>query len=220
MRTRAIIFDLDGTLVDSLPGIEHSVDCSLQECNLPGRTISLRPLIGPPIRVILKTLVSDASERQIADLEKSFRSSYDSDGWRKTALCGHALETLCELKQTGFELFLATNKPATPTRAILRELAIEDFFSAVFCRDSRTPPFRSKGEMLLQITSQFDLDCEECLYVGDSPEDERAAEEAGMPIAIVTHGYGDREESVMQPSCPRLANLSEVSNLVGKMEVA
>ncbi len=62
MQTRNVLFDLDGTLIDSLPGIEFSVDCALAECSLPPRRRELRPLIGPPIRAIFSQLLGRAAE--------------------------------------------------------------------------------------------------------------------------------------------------------------
>src|SRR5205823_5753754 len=190
MQVRAVLFDLDGTLVDSLPGIEFSVDCSLAECNGPQQHRDLRPLIGPPIRSILQQLAPDADNQQLSALEQAFRTSYDSEGWRKTVLHDGALETLTRLRMAGLGLFLVTNKPLTPTQKILDALGIAGFFTDVLCRDCKTPPFQSKQEMLQDIISAHRLSPAACIYVGDSFEDFRAASEAGLPVALVAHGYG------------------------------
>ncbi len=127
---------------------EFSVDCSLAECNMPPRDGELRSLIGPPIRTIFSQLVPQADEDQLSRLERAFRLSYDSDGWRKTVLQPGVIETLTRLKAAGLPLFLITNKPAGPSRQMLEEFGLSDLFTDVLCRDSKTPAFRSKAEML------------------------------------------------------------------------
>lgn len=218
MDTRAVLFDLDGTLVDSLPGIEFSVDCSLAECNMPPRDRELRPLIGPPIRSIFSEVVPEADEEQLSRLECAFRSSYDSSGWRKTLLRAGTVETLTKLKAAGLPLFLITNKPIGPTRRMLEEFSLSDLFTDVLCRDSRYPSFRSKAEMLQQITAAHKLEPGACLYAGDTPEDYRAAVEAGIPVAIVAHGYG--EPGVLYPAAISVDSLTELLTLVEVMEMS
>jgi phosphoglycolate phosphatase len=217
MQVRAVLFDLDGTLVDSLPGIEFSVDSSLAECNGAQRQRDLRALIGPPIRTIFQQLVPDGDSQQLSLLEQAFRSSYDSDGWRKTLLHDGALETLTRLRMAGLGLFLVTNKPLAPTQKILDALGIAGFFTDVVCRDSKTPPFQSKQEMLQDIVSAHGLSPAACIYVGDSFEDFCAASEAGLPVALVAHGYGALQSE--RAGCTPLTNLREVLNMIGILEV-
>lgn len=188
MTTKAVFFDQDGTLVDSLPGIELSVDHALAKAQLPARELRLGPLIGPPIRQIFSQLVSQADEQQLSRLEAAFRASYDSVGWRETRLHDNAALILAELSSAGVQLFLVTNKPTFATDRILEALNIRHFFREVLCRDKRTPPFESKAEMLKALTQLYNLEPTECLYVGDTYEDYRAGLEAGMQTAIVMHG--------------------------------
>jgi phosphoglycolate phosphatase len=218
MQVRAVLFDLDGTLVDSFPGIEFSVDCSLAECHAPQRHRDLRPLIGPPIRSILQELAPDADKQQLSALEQAFRTSYDSEGWRKTVLHDGALETLTRLRMAGLGLFLATNKPLAPTQKILDGLGIAGLFTDVLCRDCKTPPFQSKQEMLQDIVATHRLSPAACIYVGDSFEDFRAASEAGVPVALVAHGYGALQFG--RTGYTPLTNLRDVLNMIGILEVA
>ena len=81
-RPAAVIFDLDGTLIDSLPGIEFSVKAAFDACGVHGTTNDLHSMIGPPIRTILEQAGNVTDERELLDLEKAFRKSYDDEGWK------------------------------------------------------------------------------------------------------------------------------------------
>ena len=118
----------------------------------------------------------------------------------------------------GLGLFLVTNKPLTPTQKILDALGIAGFFKDVLCRDCRTPPFQSKQEMLEDIVATHRLLPAACIYVGDSFEDFRAGSEAGVPVALVAHGYGALQSG--RAEYTPLTNLRDVLNMIGILEVA
>jgi phosphoglycolate phosphatase len=200
-RFRHILFDLDGTLVDSLPGIAHSVRAALTSCGLPALCPDLKPLIGPPIRGILAR-VSGCSEPRLLDrLERAFRSHYDAHGWQETLLQGDVPGLLKRLRDGQADSSVVTNKPSLASERILARLGLRQQFAAVVCRDSRTPPFSSKGEMIGALVSLRNLERAKCLLVGDTLEDYRAAEEAGVAVAIVAHGYGAEAVREHAPDC-------------------
>jgi phosphoglycolate phosphatase len=204
---RQVIFDLDGTLVDSLPGIAFSVDEALRACGFPPLAQELAPVIGPPVRDILAA-VSGTQNRAVLDrLESSFRTSYDTGGWRRTMCLAGVPDMLWNLMTAGMDLWLATNKPARPTGWILRELHLDAFFREAACRDSRTPPFASKGEMLSDLLTRRGLERDECLMVGDTAEDWRAAQVAGIACAIAGGAAVPYE-------CRRIANWNELESML------
>ncbi len=214
MTMKAVICDLDGTLIDGLPGIEFSVDRALKELRFPARERPLAPFIGPPIRQIFAQLV-EADEQQLSGLEAAFRACYDSDGWQKTELHPRAAFTLAELKRAGIELFIATNKPTFATGRILERLEIQPLFRHVLCRDGRTPPYESKLEMLRNLLGLYKLRAAECLYLGDTDEDYQAGLEAGMQVAIVRHAT-DGDDG---PGYPDGTILKHLSELLDRMEI-
>jgi phosphoglycolate phosphatase len=187
---RHVIFDLDGTLADSLPGIAWSIDEALAACGLPPSSTELRPLIGPPIRSILATISGLEDGLALDRLEKAFRTSYDADGWRRTLCYAGVTELLRELQAEGVGLWIVTNKPARATGNILRELALESYFEEVVSRDSRSPAYGSKAEAAGDLIERRGLDRLECVFIGDTEEDLRAAAEIGVRCVIVSHGYG------------------------------
>jgi phosphoglycolate phosphatase len=198
---RHAIFDLDGTLIDSLPGIGWSIQAALSACGMAAGPFDLKPLIGPPIRAILAAVSGVGDAPALDRLERAFRSSYDSDGWRKTVLQPGAGDALEELRSRGVALWLVTNKPRLATRMILRELFSEGCFRETVCRDSRTPFFESKAEMLDDLLDRRNLPRRECLLIGDTLEDAQAASAAGLRCALVPHGYGGGLGATLPAGC-------------------
>ena len=213
---RHIVFDLDGTLVDSLPGIAFSVDAALRSCGLPPAGRDLAPLIGPPVRDILAAVAGAADGGLLDRLERSFRASYDAEGWRRTVCLPGVPDMLWRLMTGGMELWIATNKPALPTGRILRALNLSGFFREAACRDSRKPPFASKAEVLRDLVARHRLDRATCLMVGDTAEDWYAAEAAGISCAIVGPGNGPR---ALPRGCRRIGAWDELTAMTLMEEV-
>ena len=207
---RNAIFDLDGTLIDSLPGIGWSIQAALSACGMAARPFDLKPLIGPPIRAILAAVSGLDDAPALDRLERAFRSSYDSDGWRKTVLQPGAGGVLEELRSRGIALWLVTNKPRLATGMILRELCVESLFRETVCRDSQTPPFGSKSEMLNHLLERRGLERRQSLLIGDTLEDAQAASQAGLRCALVPHGYGGGLTATLPAGCFLLAGWSDL----------
>jgi phosphoglycolate phosphatase len=191
---RHIVFDLDGTLIDSLPGIEWSAREALAACGAGPLSRDLRPLLGPPIRSILARATGITAPHRLDALERAFRHSYDTQGWRQAVCFAGTRETLHRLSAAGASLWVATNKNRLATGKILSQLGLRRFFREVVCRDSRIPMFPTKAEMLVDLVDRRGLAPSECLMVGDTREDAAAARAAGMPCAILSHGYGGAPE--------------------------
>src|SRR5947208_145309 len=122
--TRWVFFDLDGTLADSLPGLEASIQEALASGGRRLRTVDLRSFIGPGIRTILKNLENDLSESELDSMERCFRASYDTNGVRNTNLFEGVKTTLQRLRAEGAELFLVTNKPQVATTNLLEQQGV------------------------------------------------------------------------------------------------
>lgn len=208
---RNLLFDLDGTLLDSLPGIQYSAEAAFRACGLEMGRASLRSLIGPPIRTILERMAAHpVSSDELDGLEQSFRWSYDTEGWRKTPHYEGAVESLKGLKESGRRLFVVSNKPRHISVRILESETTLEIFDEVMTRDSRVPPYKDKHEMLSKLMQKWELDPGECLMVGDTMEDAAAASKSGMPFCLMTHGYGDVPLESSIPVAFRLGHFSEL----------
>jgi phosphoglycolate phosphatase len=210
-RAKAVFFDLDGTLLDSLPGIAFSAQAAFVACGLPRREIDLRRLIGPPIRTILSRMSQGATEGELDALQRAFRASYDSDGWRKTPHYPGASEALRATKAAGKRLFVVSNKPRHISLRILETEGTLALFDEVLTRDTRNPSYREKLEMLVHLLQKWEMRAEDCLMVGDTIEDAEAASNCGMQFCLMNHGYGDVPLDARVPVALRVGHFSELT---------
>jgi phosphoglycolate phosphatase len=212
MKAGWLFFDLDGTLADSLPGLQASISDALQSGGRRLRVEDLRPYIGPGVRTILKNLESDLTEAELDGMERSFRASYDTEGVRNTVLFDGVKSTLEALKASGVELFVVTNKPKLATANLMEQRGLAGLFRETLSRNSREPVYASKGEMLRDLVARHGVDVTRAMMVGDTAEDYEAATDAGMRFAFAEYGYGAVGDEV---DCVKIASLAELPGRCG-----
>ena len=203
-----LIFDLDGTLLDSLPGIAFSVHQACRMVGLPEPEIDLRHLLGPPIREILAKAVKIRDQADLDALEAAFRASYDGEGWQRTVCFPHAATVLELMRSQGHRLFVVSNKPRNISLRILRAEGLLGLFEEIVTADSRKPVFSDKKEMLRTLIQQYALNGCECLFVGDTIEDAEAAAAAETGFVYMKHGYGDLPDTSPVPVILRLQSFA------------
>jgi phosphoglycolate phosphatase len=204
---QCILFDLDGTLLDSIPGIEYSVRAAFAAADLDEYAFDLRQWIGPPIRTILSNVARTEDPVLLDALERAFRASYDAEGWRKTPCFPGVLEVLAAMKAAGHRLFIVSNKPRQVSCRILEMQGIATHFERIYTRDSIEPPYASKAGMLQALLADHRLGGQDCVMVGDTMEDASAAALHKIGFIFMEHGYG--ELTLEQPVLLRLGKFSE-----------
>lgn len=212
---KCVLFDLDGTILDSLPGIESSVRVAFTDCDLPVPAASLREMIGPPIRAILARAGNIHNEKILDALELAFRKDYDSNGWQKTICFPDVAHVLQKMSEGGYRLFVISNKPYKISLRILEKEGILNFFEAILTRDSRHPSYEGKAEMAKTLLAERNLVTQECLIVGDTIEDAKAARAVGISFIYMTHGYGIVDTASMLDMY-RFDNFSQFMPLIAK----
>jgi phosphoglycolate phosphatase len=208
-----ILFDVDGTLLDSLPGIAFSVREACRMVGLPEPKINLRSLLGPPIRIILSQAVGTDDPALIDRLEQAFRTSYDTEGWRKTSCFDGVQDTLVMMKAGGHRLFVVSNKPRHISLKILEREGLLPLFEGIYTRDSRTPAC-TKQKMLHEFLCEYGASSADCLMVGDTMEDATAAAAAGIGFIYMTHGYGELAQTPSIPIAYKLDSFSQFLQLM------
>lgn len=191
----ALIFDLDGTLVDSLLGIEHAAQAAWNVVQPDRPCPALRPLIGPPIRQMFQRAWPEVSAEKLQALELAFRQAYDTEGWQKTTAYPEVVATLARFNANGLMCLGVTNKPQFATQRILAHCELKPQFREFLSPDSRDPAFASKAEAVSVLLTRYHLQPDHVLLVGDSPDDAHAARSCDLRFAAFTGGYGQMPHS-------------------------
>jgi len=193
-----ILFDLDGTLIDSAPAILASFhDAFAQTGIAPARAIDAS-VIGPPLTETLQLLSGSDDPALVARLAEAFKASYDSEGYKATAAYAGVGALLAELAGAGLSLSIATNKRIHPTRLILAHLGWSDFFSHVYALDLFTPRLPDKAAMVGRLLADQAIAKDQAIYIGDRSEDGESADANGLPFIAVTWGYGSLNADEMR----------------------
>lgn len=184
-----IIFDLDGTLVDSSTGILSSLDVAFRSVGVKPKQELEPTLIGPPLRETVQRLAGDLDPAIINNIISTFKSHYDSEGFKQTQPYSGIPEMLSSLHAAGLDLHIATNKRARPTQLILSQLKWLRFFSLVYSPDSVDPPSANKAALLSTLLKDANLSEERCLYIGDRAEDWHSARTNGIRFSWARWGF-------------------------------
>ncbi len=188
----AVIFDLDGTLTDSKPGI---VDC-LREV-LEAHNISdygdLARFIGPPVETWTRELLPDGPESARSELSRDYRACYDRAGWSKNTVYPRVREMLADLTGRGVPLYVCTSKMDHFARRILDLFELSRYFLAVY-GDRAEQPRDGKAGLLGRLLKAQGLDPATTWMVGDRIYDVEAAHANRVRCLAATWGYGSAAE--------------------------
>jgi phosphoglycolate phosphatase len=189
---RSAIFDLDGTLTDSKPGILGCLTNALDAHRIPW-TGPLDWFIGPPAEQSLRRLMPEADEPSRRALLHDYRSCYDATGWQENSVYPGIPAVLQNLQASGWQLFLCTSKREDFALRILEKFALDRYFLAVYA-DTPGSVNHSKTALLRRLLEEQSLDPATTVMVGDRYFDIEAARANGVTSIAVTYGYGTPEE--------------------------
>jgi phosphoglycolate phosphatase len=191
MKVTHVIFDLDGTLIDSAFSILASIQAAFNAAGLHP-TKELEPkLIGPPLAETLTNLLGEQDAYRLPEVIEYFKRHYDESGYRTSQVYKGVPSMLDTLNRQGLYLLVATNKRILPTRKIIAHLDWAKLFEGVYALDYFNPPLMKKSEMLGRLLVELALDANDLIYVGDRLEDAQAAQDSGIPFILATWGYGE-----------------------------
>jgi phosphoglycolate phosphatase len=194
---QAVIFDLDGTLVDSAEDLRAALNKLLNERGLRAIEGSeIKGMIGDGVlKLVEKGLVAAKGEPAQAEaLLPRFLEIYQASPAALTRCYPSVVQTLEVLRGHHFGLAVVTNKPVVATKKILDALSLSKFFAAVVGGDS-VKKRKPDPAPVLEATRQLGVDVTQALMVGDNIHDVEAAHSAGMRCIAVTYGYHHRPPS-------------------------
>lgn len=186
-----VLFDLDGTLIDSVPDIATATDTMLTA--LGGRAAGnekVRSWVGNGAATLvaraLKDANIDAAQQEVA--MTLWRAAYTLCCTRQTRLYPGAIELLKALDQAKIDMALVTNKPVQFAQPILQHLGIASYFRLVLGGDCVAEK-KPAPDMLLEAIQEAGSEKSRCVMVGDSSADIHAAKNAGIAVVAVNYGY-------------------------------
>jgi phosphoglycolate phosphatase len=212
---KLLIFDLDGTLIDSLPDLVDATNQMRASFGLPPFDAEgVRRLVGQGARSLVERALPGASVEQVEEgLERflSYNLAHIAD---KTRLYPGVVETLQALAALGYRQCVLSNKNVALCREVLARLGIGDFFPTVYGADSF--PFRKPSpEPVLALLREYGVATSECVLVGDSINDMAAGQGAGVVTVGCCYGYGELSElagaDYQVQDFPSLLNLAVLS---------
>jgi phosphoglycolate phosphatase len=208
---RALIFDLDGTLIDSKRDLIHSVNIMLREM---GRQELAEEIIsgyighGAP-QLVARALGGDATEDQLKHALQFFLGYYEEHKMDTTCAYPGVAETLAQLQRKDLPMAVLTNKPARISVRILNALGLANYFRAIYGGNS----FETKKPDPLganTILRELGAAPGETMVIGDSEVDIQTARNAGMLAAAVNYGFGVHDRKLY----PADVYLDSISDLV------
>lgn len=188
-----ILFDLDGTLTDSKPGIIECIAYALEKENVPYTNQILDKMVGPPFRVSMHDFLG-LEMPEIEKLIGIYRGVYEEYGYKNCKVFEGVEQMLSALKNAGKVLGVATSKPIKFTQMIMRDFDLGKYFDYVAGASSDASK-EAKSDVIQGALENLGVkDKSKVLMVGDRLYDIEGAHMQGIDCAAVLYGYGSKEE--------------------------
>ena len=187
------IFDLDGTILDTLCDLRNSVNFALSKNNLPERTTEeIRQFVGNGIRLLIERAVPENTSDNVTDMcFDDFKVHYKDNSANLTKPYGGVVEMLNELKNNGIKLAVVSNKADFAVQGLIKQYFPDLFDFSVGERDGikRKP----SPDSVFAAMKHLDADKADTIYIGDSEVDIETANNSGVPCIAVTWGFRDKD---------------------------
>ncbi len=199
-----VLFDLDGTLVDSAPDIARAADRALADAGLPTRGLdTIRSYVGNGAPRLIQRCISgdldgDADTRLCGRVLSSFFDYYSASLHQYSTVYPGVTETLQHLHQAGIPLACVTNKPERYIAPLLHALGLANFFRVLVGGDTVAQK-KPAADPLRYAAEQCGEALDDAVMIGDSVTDIHAARAAGIPVVCVSYGYHHNDLHTHEP---------------------
>ena len=208
---KLIIFDLDGTILDTLQDLTNAVNYGLSAFNLPNKDLDfVRLAIGNGTKVLIKRCTpAEISEEQRVLVFNIFKDYYFKHFTDNTKPYPEIASMLSRLKEKGLKLAVVSNKDDDLTKQLIEKEfpRVFDIIQGSYFDKPRKPdPY-----LINKILNDNNLNKEDCLYIGDTHVDKESADNAGLKYLLINYGYRNKEE--LEKMCPNDTSISTVEEL-------
>ena len=191
------IFDLDGTVLDTIHTIAHYANYALSRHGIePIETNEYKYLVGTGMVNLVKKMLEFRgcySEELFERVLHDYDGAYNADVSYKTRIFDGLKDVLDKLKDTGSKLAIVSNKPDLPTRLVTEKLYGEGYFDYVTGKRDAFP-LKPDPTVVFDVMNRFGVSADECVYVGDTATDMHTGKNAGIYTVGVLWGFRDEKE--------------------------
>jgi len=210
LQVRAVIFDLDGTLIDSYEAHVESFHRALSRFGLTVKDEEIYRRFGKPAKQIIKEILPENQHRHINEIVRYKRLEFIETSKDMQVFDG--VETLLKyLKDKGFSICLATSADSPSVTRVVNKFDLENYFDVIISSND-VKEAKPNPEMFIQASKRLEVEPQNCLVVGDSPFDVIAAKKAGMKIIIVDNNPFQKAE-ILSYKVPIISNINQLANI-------
>lgn len=189
------IFDLDGTLLDTLTDLSNAVNHALRANSMPERTIEeVRFMVGNGVRKLMLRAVPDGEDNPF--FEKAFadfRAYYSEHSFDTTKPYDGILPLLSELKGRGVKMAVVSNKMDAATKPLVKRFFGDYIDVAIGENETEGIKRKPAPEMVFKAIAELGVKAEDCVYIGDSDVDLHTAQNSNLPCISVLWGFRDKD---------------------------
>jgi len=208
---RAALFDLDGTLVDSLPTIAQAMAEAARMHGLHAEPDAIVPHIGAPMDVLVQELFGVSSEVARA-VNADYLRVYEHGFIQRTPPHEGAAALLRQVHDAGVLMGVVTNKRDRGARLMVEAQGWDDLFAVVHGRESGAP--KPDPEAALSALRRLDVPPEDAAFVGDTEFDMNCARDAGIPVVVALLGSRSRERLITEGATHVVDHLNQVAPIL------
>lgn len=217
MKTKAIIFDLDGTLLNTLEDLASSTNYALKKNGFKERSLSeVKSFIGNGIALLAQRALPDGNKNPLYEKVLSdLKSHYSKNSLVKTKAYDGIIEVLDFLKEKNIKTAIVSNKPDAQVKA-LSKIFFYKYMKEEYCIGECEGVKRKPApDSLLKVIELFNLKKEECIYAGDSEVDIETAKNAGIKCVSVSWGFKEKDFLIKNNASVIIDKPSELLQILG-----
>jgi phosphoglycolate phosphatase len=213
-RWRAALFDLDGTLIDTRPGMQTALRAALRDV-IGSDELCSDANLSLPLEAMIRSVAPAASSDVIGRVAIAYRAHYDAGNWKEARLYPGAVECLREVQEAGVRAFIVTNKRASAATRLIEHFGLAPYFEQIVGQPETATPV-SKAELARSCVVSAGLDPASTVVVGDSDPDASMATSLDMTFIAFTAGAGPLSQTNAPRDRVEMGSLVDVGAFVAK----